>query len=76
MFFPDTIFFKKGKPAFIAKTDKDFCLSVNKQASKIAMDKVHTEFQAIHQELVKDQNGKFAEKYGIQINQKIDSKSK
>lgn len=44
MFFPDTVFFKKGKPIFIAKTDKDFCLAINKAPSKLAMDKVHTDF--------------------------------
>ena len=27
VFFPDTVFYEKGAPKFIAQNDKDFCLS-------------------------------------------------
>ena len=34
VFFPDTLFFEKGKPSFIVQNDKDFCLAKVSEASE------------------------------------------
>lgn len=68
MIFPDTLFVKKGKPAFIAKMDTDFCLTAIKNPTKLSLDKVYSDFSDWHKEQVKDVNGVFAQKYGIHIN--------
>lgn len=33
VFFPDTLFFEKGKPSFLIQNDKDFCLAKVSEAS-------------------------------------------
>lgn len=50
MIFPDTLFIKDGKPAFIAKMDTDFCLSAIKNRTKVSLDKVYSDFSDWHKE--------------------------
>jgi len=34
LIFPDTVFFSKGKPSILIRSDKDFCLTAVKGSSK------------------------------------------
>ena len=37
LLFPDTVFFKRGKPTVIIKTDREFCLVPINQANKLIL---------------------------------------
>lgn len=45
--FPDTVFFEDGKPLFIARIDKDGCLTKISQASKLSLQEVRQKFSQI-----------------------------
>jgi len=48
--FPDTVFFEEGKPAFIARIDKEGCLVKVTQASKLGLQEIRQRFSTIVRE--------------------------
>ncbi|CDW81558.1 UNKNOWN [Stylonychia lemnae] len=52
--FPDTVFFGHGKPQFIAKCDKEGCLMVIQQQSKLALQDIRQKFSTIVRERKKE----------------------
>jgi hypothetical protein len=65
--FPDTIFFKNGKPSLIVKMDKDFCLTSVKAGPKLTLTNIMKDIQNITRERRRDINGIFPLKYGQDI---------
>jgi hypothetical protein len=45
--FPDSVIFSKGKPKFIAKNDREGCLMVIKQASKLNLGDIRRTFSQV-----------------------------
>lgn len=68
MIFPDTLFIKEGKPAFLAKMDGDFCLQLVKNKTKLNLDRLSD----WHKEQKKEVNGVFTQKYGFKVNMTTD----
>jgi hypothetical protein len=62
--FPDTIFFKNGKPYLLVKMDKDFCLHGVKSGTKLNLQNVQKDIENVTRERKKDTNGLFSLKYG------------
>ena len=52
--FPDTIFFKNGKPSMIVRMDKDFCLTSVKTGSKLNLTNIMKDIQNITRERKRD----------------------
>ena len=63
IFFPDTIFFDRGKIDFIALMDKDFCLSMNKSTEYKKLAPLDTRKQL---EVIVAQRKERSEKYWLQ----------
>lgn len=77
LIFPDTVFFKNGKPFYIVRMDKnDFCIFKMKTASKLKLSEIYKDFQNVTEERKKDNLGVFQSKYGADINQSMDSDMK
>jgi len=82
MIFPDTVFFKDGKPVMIVKMDKDYCLSSVKNQNKLGLHNLYKDFQNVARERRKDNVGIFEKKYGpgilsedVSYSQPYDAKS-
>lgn len=52
--FPDTVFFGHGKPQFIAKCDREGCLMIIQQQSKLALQDIRQKFSTIVRERKKE----------------------
>jgi len=64
LLFPDTAFFKKGKPVIVIKSDpRDFCLVGVKHHKKISLASIYKDFQNVVRRRKKDQLGHFGRKF-------------
>lgn len=64
LIFPDTAFFKKGKPAIVIKSDtRDFCLVGVRQPKKLSLQSIYKDFQNIVRRRKKDFQGPFNKLY-------------
>lgn len=64
LIFPDTVFFKNGKPRIIIRSDKDLCLQGIKAPSRLNLTTIFKDFQNITRERKRDNIGIFRMKYG------------
>ena len=63
LIFPDTVFFRKGKPKVIIKNDKEYCLVTVKQINKLNLQNIYKEFSNVVRERKKDLTGPFYKLY-------------
>lgn len=64
MLFPDTVFFSRGKPRLIVRSDREWCLMAIKNPSKLNLQQVYKDFSNVVRERKKDFAGPFFKKYG------------
>lgn len=60
LIFPETAFFRAGKPKIIFKYDREYCLITMRNADKLKLNLVTQDFQNIVRERKRDSNGVFA----------------
>jgi hypothetical protein len=65
--FPDTVFFEKGKPKVLIKSDKDLCLTSVRAPTKLSKENLQKEFPTLFRERRRDTVGIFRQKYGNEI---------
>ena len=65
--FPDTVFFKAGKPKLIVRCDKDFCLTSMRNPEKLKLPAIQKDFANIFRERKRDLNGVFSLMYKKQF---------
>jgi len=64
LIFPDTAFFKKGKPVIVIKSDtRDFCLQGVKHPKKLSLQSIYKDFQNVVRRRKKDFLGPFGRLY-------------
>lgn len=64
LIFPDTAFFKRGKPTIVIKSDpRDFCLIGIRHPKKISLQSIYKEFQNVVRKRRKDFVGPFNKLY-------------
>ena len=60
MIFPDTAFFKKGKPVIVIRSDpRDYCLVGVKHPKKLTLQSIYKDFQNVVRRRKKDFVGPF-----------------
>jgi hypothetical protein len=64
LIFPDTVFFYRGKPRFIVKNDREYCLLPIRQLSKLNLQAIYKDFSNVVRERKKDFSGPFHKIYG------------
>lgn len=64
LIFPDTVFFKKGKPVIIIKSDpRDYCLQGVTHPKKLSLQSIYKDFQNVVRRRKKDNTGPFGKIY-------------
>lgn len=64
LIFPDTVFFKKGKPVLIIKSDmRDYCLQGVTHPKKLSLQSIYKDFQNVVRRRKKDNTGPFGKIY-------------
>lgn len=64
LIFPDTAFFKKGKPVIVIKSDpRDFCLLGIRNQKKLSLQSIYKDFQNVVRRRKKDFYGPFGRLY-------------
>jgi hypothetical protein len=64
LIFPDTVFFKNGKPVLVVKSDpRDFCLMGIRHPKKLSLASLYKDFQNVVRKRKKDYVGPFGRLY-------------
>lgn len=64
LIFPDSVFFTRGKPKLIIKSDhRDYCLMAIKNPSKLNLQQIYKDFSNVVRERKKDFAGPFYRLY-------------
>lgn len=64
LIFPDTAFFKKGKPSIVIKSDtRDYCLQGVRHPKKLSLQSIYKDFQNVVRRRKKDFLGPFGRLY-------------
>jgi len=64
LIFPDTAFFRKGKPSIIIRSDpRDFCLMGVRNQKKLTLQSIYKDFQTVVRRRRKDYTGPFGRLY-------------
>jgi|LauGreDrversion4_2_1035121.scaffolds.fasta_scaffold436532_1 hypothetical protein len=73
---PDTVFFKKGKPTIIIKSDtRDYCLVGITHPKKLSLQSIYKDFQNVVRRRKKDNVGPFGKIYQSSIRPKASGAS-
>ncbi len=66
LIFPDTAFFKKGKPVIVIRSDtKDYCLQGIRHPKKLSLQSIYKDFQNVVRRRKKDFQGPFNKLYFV-----------